>query len=379
MLGPTEQIQLLHRMVTLYSPSGREQEIASLLVEEMRSLGFRSWIDEVGNAVGEYGSGEPSFLLCGHMDTVPGELALRLEGNRLYGRGAVDAKPALAAMVCASDALIRQGFSGRLCIVGAIDEEGQGRGVKNLLDKQLEADYAVFGEPSGVENITIAYKGSLHIRLSVRTKTGHSATSWLYRNAIEEAFDLWRQLQRIHFPEENQESKFYAITTTLTEVRGGGPSSTVPPLCELHADFRLPPSVPPRRLQEEIMRTVESFRSTRSDVAVDVEVEDQCEPYEANKDSFLVRGLAWGVRDVRKKPATLTRKTGTGDMNLLGAALRIPMVTYGAGDSKLDHTVDESIDLDEYLDSIRILEKGIVRTLELHARARKSVSHSGMR
>ncbi len=378
MLSPTEQVRLLHRMVSLYSPSGREEDIGSLLVGEMRNLGLRSWIDEVGNAIGEYGSGEPSFLLCGHMDTVPGELPLRLEGNRLYGRGAVDAKPALAAMICASDALIRQGFLGRLLIVGAVDEERQGRGVRNLLRKQLKVDYAVFGEPSGVENITIAYKGSLHIKVSVRTKTGHSATSWIYKNAIEEAFALWRQFQGIHFPEENQESRFYTVTTTLTEISGGGSSSTVPPLCELHVDFRLPPSVPTRRLHKEILKTVESYHSTHPDVVVDIEIEDQCEPYEADKDSILVRGLAWGVREIRRKPPTLTRKTGTGDMNLLGAALRIPMVTYGAGDSKLDHTADESIDLDEYLDSIRVLERGLSRTVELHSRTRKSHSHLGI-
>jgi len=369
MRSPTEQVLLLRRMLEFYSPSGQEREIASFLVEEMRGLGLRSWIDEVGNALGEYGSTGPFFLLCGHMDTVPGELPVRLEGNRLYGRGAVDAKPALAAMVCASEILISQGFPGRLLIVGAVDEEGQGLGVKNLAAKQLQSDYAIFGEPSGVENITIAYKGSLHIRLSVKTKTGHSATSWLFRNAIEEAFDLWKELQKIHFPEEKQESKFYAITPTLTEIHGGGPSSTVPSFCDLHIDFRLPPGVPPERMHSEVAKAVQSYQKTRSDVNVDVQVEDQCEPYEADRDSLLVRGLSWGMREVRKKPATLTRKTGTGDMNLLGAALKIPMVTYGPGDSKLDHTIDESIDIDEYLDSIKILQKGLVRTLELHSRA----------
>ena len=374
MQSPTEQIQLLRRMLELYSPSGQEHEIASFLVEEMRRLGLRSRIDEVGNALGEYGSSGPSFLLCGHMDTVPGELPLRLEGNRLYGRGAVDAKPALAAMICASDILISQGFPGRLLVVGAVDEESQGRGVKNLAERRLQSDYAIFGEPSGVENITIGYKGSLHIRLSAKTKTGHSATSWLFRNAIEEAFDLWKEFQKIHFPEERQESKFYAITATLIEIHGGGSSSTVPSLCDLHVDFRLPPAVPPQRMLSEVAKTVESYRVTRSDVDVDVQVEDQCEPYEADRDSFLARGLSWGVREVRRKPATLTRKTGTGDMNLLGAALKIPMVTYGAGDSKLDHTVDESVDIDEYLDSIKILQKGLVRTLELHSRAQNTAS-----
>jgi LysW-gamma-L-lysine carboxypeptidase len=82
----------------------------------------------------------------------------------------------------------------------------------------------------------------------------------------------------------------------------------------------------------------------------------------------MVRGLAWAVRDVRGKPATLLRKTGTGDMNVLGAALRVPMVTYGPGDSKLDHTQDEYVDLNDYLNSISILRKGLARVLELHDR-----------
>ncbi len=368
MRSPAEQVYLLRRMLEFYSPSGHEQEISSFLVDEMNRIGLRSWVDEVGNAIGEYGSGEPFFLLCGHMDTVPGELPLKFEGNRLYGRGAVDAKPALAALVCASEALIRQGFHGRLMVVGVVDEEGEGRGIKNIAKKQLKPDYAIFGEPSGAESITIAYKGSLHVKLSIRTKTGHSATSWLFKNAIEEGFNLWKGLQRIHFPEEKKESRFYTVTCTLTEICGGGPSSTVPSSCDLHVDFRLPPAVPPQRMITEVANTVRYYRAMQPDVDASFHVEDQCEPYEADLNSVLVRGLSWGIREVRKRQATLTRKTGTGDMNLLGAAMKIPMVTYGAGDSKLDHTVDESIDISEYLDSIRILQKGLVRTTELHSR-----------
>jgi LysW-gamma-L-lysine carboxypeptidase len=105
-----------------------------------------------------------------------------------------------------------------------------------------------------------------------------------------------------------------------------------------------------------------------SDVELDVEVEDSCEPYEADRNSILVRGLAWAVREIRGRPATLLRKTGTGDMNLLGTVLRIPTITYGPGNSRLDHTDNEHIDLDEYLGSIKVLQKGLTRTLELHRR-----------
>jgi len=49
----------------------------------------------------------------------------------------------------------------------------------------VEADYAIFGEPSGLDQITIAYKGSLHLKIMIRTITGHSSAPWLFDNAIE--------------------------------------------------------------------------------------------------------------------------------------------------------------------------------------------------
>jgi len=359
-------------MVELYSPTGQEGEIARLLAEEMRSLGLRSTKDEAGNVIGESSGGEPVFLLCGHMDTVPGRLPVRVDENRLYGRGAVDAKPALAAMVCAAGNLVAEDFPGKLVVVGAVDEEGRSRGVKSLVKKGIGADYAVFGEPSGVDNVTIAYKGSLQLKLTCKTKTGHSSAPWLFRNAVEEAFDLWEELKKVRFVEEDLESRFYSVTSALTGIHGGGDTSTVPSLCDLHANFRLPPRISTERFLQEASKTVEAFRSSRLDVGVEVEVEDSCEGYEADPNSILVRGLSWAVREIRGNGATLLRKTGTGDMNILGVALRIPAVTYGAGDSKLDHTDEEYVDLNEYLDSIKVLQKGLANVLDLHNRSKKT-------
>lgn len=368
LMGPPTK--LLSRMIELYSPTGEEKELALLLVEEMRSLGLTARTDGVGNVIGEYQREGPTFLLCGHMDTIPGNLPVKISENELYGRGAVDAKPALAAMICAVGFLVAHDFRGRLVVVGAVDEEGNSRGVKNLIDTKLQADYAVFGEPSGVSNITIAYKGSLQLLLTCRTKAGHSSAPWLFQNAAEEIFDLWKEIKKIRLPEEKPDSHFYSLSSALTEIRGGGPTSTVPSLCELRANFRLPPTIIPGRMIEEVMKTAETFRSSRPGVDVEVKVEDSSQGYEADRNSVLVKGMSWAIRDVRGIRPTLLRKTGTGDMNILGAALSIPMVTYGAGDSKLDHTEEEHVNLNEYLDSIEILQRGIVKTLELHNNSR---------
>ena len=85
-------VNLLTRFLEIYSPTGREAEASKFLVNEMKNLGFHSWRDRAGNAVGEIGTGRPIILLCGHIDTVPGYIKVKLEDGKLYGRGAVDAK-----------------------------------------------------------------------------------------------------------------------------------------------------------------------------------------------------------------------------------------------------------------------------------------------
>lgn len=341
-------------MLETYSPTGKEEAISNLLVQEMKTLGFRSRMDGVGNAIGEVGSGRPTVLLCGHMDTVPGWIPVRLEGNRLYGRGAVDAKSSLAAMIVASSLLSKEGFQGRIVVAGVVDEEGTGRGTKHLLESKVAPDYAIFGEPSGVENITIAYKGSLHLKITCGTETGHSSAPWLFENAVEKAFEVWNRIRGIRLGQERPESRFYSTTYCLTGIRGGGSFSTVPSECEALIDIRIPPQITPQLMLDEVERAIGRYRSENPEVSVTVSVEDVCDPYEADKNSPLVHSLSWAIRRVRRKPATLLRKTGSGDMNLLGTSMGIPVVTYGPGDSHLDHTPNEYIDLREYLDSIQV-------------------------
>jgi LysW-gamma-L-lysine carboxypeptidase len=69
---------------------------------------------------------------------------------------------------------------------------------------------------------------------------------------------------------------------------------------------------------------------------------------------------------VLNKPATLLHKTGTGDMNILGKAMNLPIVTYGPGDSHLDHTVDEHIEINEYLQAIQVYKETLLKLSEIH-------------
>src|SRR3989304_10226052 len=101
-------VRLLTDLLSIYSPSGKEEAISSFLVKEMKKLGFRVRKNAIGNVIGEIGQGEPTILLCGHMDTVAGHLPLRVEKDKIYARGAVDAKGPLAAMVIAAAAVAKE-------------------------------------------------------------------------------------------------------------------------------------------------------------------------------------------------------------------------------------------------------------------------------
>ena len=363
-------VQLLTDLLKIYSPSGKEEAISNFLVKEMKALGFRVRKDAIGNVIGEIGQGEPTILLCGHMDTIAGQLPVRVENNKIYGAGAVDAKGPLAAMIIAAATVAQEPmFQAKIVVASVVEEEATSRGVKHLISDGVSADYAIFGEPSGAENITIGYKGNLCLKLTCETYTGHSSTPWLYENAIEKTFELWHQIKNAYPPVEKQESPYHAVTTCLIKLSGGKGTPKVPSKCEMHIDIRIPPQFTSAQVFKEAENVIKQYQAANPKVSVKVVIKDSNEPFEVNKNSPLVRAMAYSIRKVQNKPATLLRKTGTGDMNILGRAMSMPIVTYGPGDSHLDHTKDEHILISEYLDGIQVCKETILKLIELHKKA----------
>jgi LysW-gamma-L-lysine carboxypeptidase len=372
-----QAVRLLTNLLGIYSPSGKEEDIGNFLADEMTKLGLQVGKDNVGNVIGNIGEGTPVILLCGHMDTVAGHVPLRVEEGKIFARGAVDAKGPLAAMVMAAASVGKDlAFKGRVLIVSVVEEEATSRGVRELIKEGIQADYAIFGEPSGVENITIGYKGQIQLRVTCKTQTGHSSTPWLYENALEKAYELWIQIKN-SFPLNPQEAPFNSISACLTKISGGQATSVIPFESEMYIDIRIPPQFTSGQVLEGTLKTIDKYKTANPQVKVRATMVDSVEPFEVEKNSPLVHALSSSVRKVLNKPATLLRKTGTGDMNILGKAMVLPIVTYGPGDSHLDHTLDEHIVISEYLDSIEILKETILKLAELHNnRTEKSANGS---
>jgi len=374
LVSPAYAVELLKNSLEIYTPSRSEGGLANLIKERcMSDLGFeRVTIDSVGNVIATKGSGEPKMLLCGHMDTVPGQVPVRIDSGFIYGRGASDAKGPLISMLLAASEFRQKGT---IIFAGVVDEEGNATGVKELVKSKLFPDYAIFGEPSGISNITVAYKGRLALRLICDVgETAHASAPWLAMNSIEEMQYIWNDLKRI-LNEGNIElnKKSTAVTCSLTEISGGTSHNVTPQKCKATIDIRIPTN----RTCLEILGIVDEILNKlakQRNVKLTYRIEDMTESFEAEHSSPLVRALSLSILDVCRTRPMLIRKTGTGDMNVLGNSLKIPVVTYGPGEPHVSHSKDERIEIESYLTSIEVFGRALFHISRLHQSKKQNVN-----
>ena len=366
---PKFATKMLEKALRLYTPSLSERPMAEFLADKCDDLGFEDiQIDEVGNIIAKKGSGSPKIMLCGHMDVVPGKVKVRKEGDSLYGRGASDAKAPLMAMLFAAASIEKN--QGTVTFVGAVDEEGNAVGIKNIVKKKMDIDYAVFGEPSGVKQVTIAYKGRLAIKLKISAAdSSHASAPWLSKNAIEESIIFVKELKEKLEANQEDKTKGMLLTATMTEIKGGTSHNITPKECETLFDIRIPVDMNCKNIEQKIATLVKEI-SQKREVDAFYSILDETEPFEAPHNSSLVRAFTLGIMQVEKSRPTLIRKTGTGDMNVLGNQWKIPVVTYGPGDPHEAHTIDEKVSIDEFVKGIEILKKSLHHLKRLHDRTK---------
>ena len=362
---PKFATKMLEKALRLYTPSLSERQMEEFLADKCDDLGFEDiQIDEVGNIIAKKGSGSPKIMLCGHMDVVPGKVKVRKEGDSLYGRGASDAKAPLMAMLFAAASIEKN--QGTVTFVGAVDEEGNAVGIKNIVKKKMDIDYAVFGEPSGVKQVTIAYKGRLAIKLKISAAdSSHASAPWLSKNAIEESIIFVKELKEKLEANQEDKTKGMLLTATMTEIKGGTSHNITPKECETLFDIRIPVDMNCKNIEQKIATLVKEI-SQKREVDAFYSILDETEPFEAPHNSSLVRAFTLGIMQVEKSRPTLIRKTGTGDMNVLGNQWKIPVVTYGPGDPHEAHTIDEKVSIEEYLKGIEVFKATLQHLKRLH-------------
>ena len=225
----------------------------------LEARGIESLTDEVrGLPVlrAEVGPADaPTVVLHGHLDVVPGrqgQFDPRLDGDRLYGRGAYDMKGALAAMLLTTAAMRDQDrVRVRLGIVGDEEsEEESERGSDHLVDSGFVGHFAITGEPTDL-HIGVEAKGVLALRLEVAGVAAHGATPWLGDNAVLRALDVFRSIESLPFARQSSEL-FDRPSINLGRIWGGDALNKVPDRCVIDVDIRYLPDQDPTELMEQV-------------------------------------------------------------------------------------------------------------------------------
>jgi LysW-gamma-L-lysine carboxypeptidase len=352
--------ETLLSLVKAYSPSGCEGQAVETLVRRMQALGFhRAFTDEAGNAIGVMGDGPRQIILLGHIDTVPGEIPVRIESEAglpcLYGRGSVDAKGALAAF---TDAVAATGpITGwQLVVIGAVGEEGDSPGARYVAPLYRPA-YSIIGEPSHWQRLTLGYKGSARTELIVHRSRSHTAGG--NENACEAVIKVWEMLGEWAAAfNTGRERSFDQVQLTLIDMDSGG--TGFEEWARLRLVTRLPSDLPPEKWYPrlyQIPAIVSTPGLTLEPVGFPLPA------FQGGKNTLLVRAFLAGIRAAGGQPG-FNLKTGTSDINLVAPLWGCPALAYGPGDSTLDHTPGEHLALEEYQYAVDVLQLSLKRLCE---------------
>jgi LysW-gamma-L-lysine carboxypeptidase len=313
----------------------------------MAQLGLDAYRDGVGNAVGirerpnATGAIDREIVLLGHIDTVPGEVPVRLEGGVLYGRGTVDAKGPLATFVMAAARTTLQPGT-RLVVIGAVEEEAAtSRGARYAVT-QYAPDFCIIGEPSGWDGVTLGYKGRLLIDYELIRPLSHTAGA--EPGSAERAIEWYNGVSAVIADFNRSRSRLFdQLLLSIRQLQRDSDGLT--DRTRMKLGVRLPPQFAPELFEQQL-------HALAGDATVRCYGHEAA--YQSDRRNTLVRAFIAALRQTQATPR-FKLKTGTSDMNVVGPVWQCPMVAFGPGDSRLDHTPDEHILLEEYCKAIDVL------------------------
>ncbi len=224
-------------------------------------------------------------------------------------------------------------------IVAAVGEETDSRGARALLG-EFRPEHVIAGEPSGWDGLAIGYKGDLRLKavfLGDRAHLSAPAASTADR-AVEWIRGLQQEVARRGGPTPFRSLTFKVVSISTTTDGGAERVEAV-------VDLRIPPGTAAASLLAQL---------PRDGAPETIEPLVELDPYEGDRLDPVVAALSHGIRAVGGRP-TLWRKTGTSDLNLVAPVWRVRGAAYGPGDSRLDHTDQEFLEVEDLDRSVRVL------------------------
>ena len=380
--GVVQFTQELVRIKSVFHPQKEgfnEEKVAHFVANKLKSMGIEVFIDEVvpgrPNVIGIIkGKRDGKRLLFeAHTDVVT-------EGNReewdyppfeatihegkIYGRGACDTKGNLAAMVYAVKAILdsKAEFKGEIILCIPVDEEGMMLGIKHFIKKGWadDVDAAVICEPEE-NNICIFQKGALRLRIVVKGKMAHGAMPEAGINPNWGMAKILLELEKLQQKEIKRLGKhkylgYPSFTPTILRapVQGEAQINVIPQECMSTIDIRTVPGQNHEKIKKSIISIFKKISKKDTNFQADMEVLEERPWTETSPEEPIVKAISEAYRYISKKEPIYNGVPGATDGTFLNSWKDIPIVTTGAGDRLIPHQVNEYVEIEELVETVKI-------------------------
>ena len=251
--------KFLIKLLKIKSPTGDELKICEYVFDLLEKEGFKVKkipVDRNGfDIIAKWGT--PKMYFSTHLDTVEGFLPVKETKNKIYGRGACDAKNSLAAMIHSMIDCKNKGLA-NFGLILTVGEEGDFRGIKKLLKSKIKIPFVIVGEPTSLEIVNGHY-GFLVIKLIARGKKAHTCNPEKGINAIEK---LVRAINLVKKLKINKKTFF-----NICKIEGGISDNVIPDKAETIISFRISPKDKINYLKK-IKRRVQHLVEVRKELEI---------------------------------------------------------------------------------------------------------------
>jgi acetylornithine deacetylase/succinyl-diaminopimelate desuccinylase family protein len=293
--------------------------------------------------------GGRTLMLCGHIDTVNVEgmadpYGPRIEGDRLYGRGAYDMKAGVAAALFAAREASRLGLGGDVVVAAVADEEHASLGVQEVL-RRVGADAAVVAEPTELE-LAVAHKGFVWSEVEVTGRSAHGSRPHLGVDAIVKMGAVLKELEALDRSlADHTHPLLGRASVHASLIEGGVELSSYPAHCKLRLERRTLPGETGEQIDREVESLLEGHRAADPDFEASHRTLLVREPFEIEQEAELVTILTDAAAEVLPDPVKIGGASYWADAAFIAAA-GIPTVLFGPGGGGA-HAIEEWVSLSD--------------------------------
>jgi acetylornithine deacetylase/succinyl-diaminopimelate desuccinylase-like protein len=392
-INVTETVELMKKLISIPSEYFKEDAIVNFTYNWFKEGGMKAYIHEyhekkITNFKGKNvicelsgSSDDPTIHINGHLDTVQlckgwskDPYGGEVEGNRIYGVGALDMK----AGVCSSMLAIRKfhelnkSFNGRIIASFVSDEEGPyGLGTNSLIEDGLlnEIDFSIVTEPSAgfnnkpFPNLCLGARGGYGLSVEFFGKSAHAA---LPNSGISAAMDAGRfmcELENINYIKDEFLGTGVAC---VVAVESDGGACSVPDYAKVKLFWHIIPGENEKTIEEYIIDTIKranikssykiSFREAPS------EGSKGFMPFTVPRENDYVRIFSESIKDVCGCDAGISYFQSIGDFNYLGSRLKAPSIIFGAEGENF-HSADEYATISSIVKTAEVIYDFLVKIL----------------